>query len=363
MASLQQKRKKWGVAWRDLSGVQRWRGCPDKRTAEQLLREIEQQIALGRDWKPEEPRKIPGLREIAADWIRACQRRDLASGTLLHYGQYIEDFTTWFEKNHGKQADKLSRLVVEAYYDQLRSPSRAAGKPVALTTALKYMSAVQLFWEWAARRAEHREFVAAYDPPELPARPPTQAIQAPTWAEMDALLEVADGMYRALVVLLRCTGLRIQQAMFLRWEHIDLDRGELRIPAALGKSRREKAGRVVPLAPVLLRELRRPALASWGEPGGYLVPCSTEHRIARSPKMEKIWETVTAPQRAAIYLGHPYHAFRKGFMSGLLELGAKDTAVEYLVGHVMPGVQASYVDPRSLQLKEAIRLVPPIKIG
>lgn len=116
-------------------------------------------------------------------------------------------------------------------------------------------------------------------------------------------------------------------------------------------------------APVLLRELRRPALATWGEPGGYLVPCATEHRIARSPKMEKIWEKVTAPPRAAIYLGHPYHAFRKGFMSGLLELGAKDTAVDYLVGHVMPGVQASYVDPRALQLKDAVKLVPAIKVG
>ena len=51
------------------------------------------------------------------------------------------------------------------------------------------------------------------------------------------------------------------------------------------------------------------------------------------------------------------HAYRKGFVSGLIAAGASREAVEYHVGHSM-GLRGVYTDPAALHLKAAVALVP-----
>lgn len=45
------------------------------------------------------------------------------------------------------------------------------------------------------------------------------------------------------------------------------------------------------------------------------------------------------------------------------KLYARREATEYLVGHALPGVDASYIDPdQALHLSPAVALVPPFTI-
>lgn len=56
----------------------------------------------------------------------------------------------------------------------------------------------------------------------------------------------------------------------------------------------------------------------------------------------------------------PAHAFRRGFVSCLKKEGADSEAVEYLVGHKMPGVRNAYLDSGFLDLVGAVDLIPSL---
>lgn len=74
-----------------------------------------------------------------------------------------------------------------------------------------------------------------------------------------------------------------------------------------------------------------------------------------STLVRMLWERSGAPE--AIWRQRPDHAFRIGLISGLAELRADREAVEYYVGHVLTGMRAVYVDPRSLLLGEVARMI------
>lgn len=80
--------------------------------------------------------------------------------------------------------------------------------------------------------------------------------------EVRALCDAATPRYRAIVTTLAWTGLRVSEALALRWEDVDFDRREIHVGHQLeanGNVKRPKtrAGvRTVPLLPVLERELR-----------------------------------------------------------------------------------------------------------
>jgi integrase len=64
---------------------------------------------------------------------------------------------------------------------------------------------------------------------------------------------------------------------------------------------------------------------------------------------------------AEVWEQRPCHAFRRGFVTGIRAEGAEWHAVEYLVGHKLPGMQQPYVDAwKALKLVEAVKNVPAI---
>jgi integrase len=169
---------------------------------------------------------------------------------------------------------------------------------------------------------------------------------------MDGAIECANGWVRQLCFVLRCTGLRVQQALALRWNDLRLEEEVpcVQIRGELGKTAQERRGRWVPLAPVLVSEI-----AGWGVREGYLLPCSRKSRAARARDAIRAWER--AGVDAALWTKCAHHAFRAGFQSGLKRLGADTEAVEYLVGHSR-GIREHYVSPDDLPLVEAVRMVP-----
>lgn len=153
MASIQKKPDgKFAVRWRDRSGKQVWRTCPDHRTAKQLAREIEQTLALGRDWSPAEPDGVVALDQLVIAYLD-YKRQQLAPRTMRKYVEYLTVFQRFLAQHTGQPRQEpsvLTRSLLTAYYAWLRLPENGLhGRGRSLATTQKVVEVVQLFWKWA----------------------------------------------------------------------------------------------------------------------------------------------------------------------------------------------------------------------
>jgi integrase len=96
-------------------------------------------------------------------------------------------------------------------------------------------------------------------------------VDIPAPAEMRAIvgkLDTAAGRHRAVLLTAIFTGLRASELRGLRWEDVDLKRGELHVRQRadrynkFGKPKSEAGERTVPLPPMLVAALREHRLAS-----------------------------------------------------------------------------------------------------
>lgn len=381
MASITKRGKKYLVRWRDPDGSERGRTCPDYDTAQRLRREVERVVALGNAWSPEDARTAPALIEIdrAGEVIGGAlvefveqHRGELAPGTHRHYDRALRRFIAWLaQKNPRRRRLTVDLVTTEEVEDWFRALRDEQGLSIA--TARLYVSAVRRAWKWMRRRKSYRDWTNPLEDLELGPSPVYAHARAPTWDQMDAVIAAAydfaesarsdrdrsGRIFRArLCTVLRFTGLRVHQALHLRWDDVDFDEQLLHIRPELGKSRRERRGREIPLSPHLLD-----ALAGWGSREGYVLAPWRTCRASTTPVMSKLWQAANVP--AAVWApqdgrkkGNPHHAFRKGFKTGLARLGVPSDVRDYLVGHHR-GVDEHYVDAM-VQAREAVALIPPL---
>jgi integrase len=370
MASVERRNGAWRVRWRDPDGTPHSRQCPTKGAATKLKAEVEEAAALGKRWEPRDARPEPDLRPLLKDYAEECARV-LKPNTAIRYARALDIFLRYLYKVHGKGAKLppglLTRKMLADFYADL-AHGGLHGHDRCDATRRKIVEVIQLCWSWLYDNDE--------DGAEIPmprkirtAREPASPTVAPTWAEMDACIEALGGWagsgrpftrcwQRDVAVLLRFTGLRVQQAMSLKWSDLDLEHARLTIRGELGKSRQEQRGRIVPISPHLVAELR-----TWernDEP--WLVISARQRggdreRMARARDSGRAWEG--AGIRKEVWEGRPHHCFRKGFVSELKRAGADADAVEFLVGHSL-GLRGVYLDPDALPLREAVNLIPAL---
>lgn len=369
MATWEKRGKGYRVRWRDVQFIEREdrtverierersRKVPDLETAKRLAREIEQEQALGRQWVPPEEAPRRTLRAMMTAYVDA-KVGSLAPDTVSTYAKHLDTFLAWVE---GRSADvvtpaSLSKTLLMEFHAYLLTTG-LWGRPRTLATANKHLTSVQLAWAWAADDDDWIDQVPrarTVDLPTAPGRP----VLAPTWAEMDACVNVCSGPVRQIAVLLRYTGLRVQQVMRLTWDDVDLRHETLTIRGELGKSRTEKAGRIIPISAHLVAEL-----AGWGRREGWIVPTTRavgpRERTARARNMAEAWRK--SGVREAVWRGRPDHAFRKGITSRLKAEGADTEAVEYLLGRrSAAGAREVYLDPDALPLRQTVAKIPQI---
>ena len=377
MASINKRNGKWQVKWRDPGGEQRARTCPDKRTAERLAREVEQTVSLGRSWEVEKPPDVPALTGEGGivEKFLLDRARSRAPGTMKLLMTRLGMFSDWLAEREGEipRPDVLTRALLAEYYSHLQVTPGAQG-PRRLNTIRDHIEAIQQCWKWAH---EHDEDWPGVVPrprklEDMPEDPPRLTV-APTWEEMDRCIgELRVGWVRRAAILMRFTGLRINQALRLRWEDIDLDGATLTIRPELGKSKVEKRGRIIPLSLHLVE-----ILSGWGVREGDLVPrvvsAIRERRRSlglpsREPDappatgatvtMSRAWER--AGVRPVIWEHRPDHAFRRGLQTGLKRLGVDPDAIEYYVGHSLGAVRDVYLDPDSLPMRALADAILPL---
>lgn len=365
------------VRWREKRrGQWLWRGrtCRTYKAARKLQREVEEAVALQGYWEPEERREadgdcqVPGLRQLIAAFLVAMKAGGKADNTILRYGQALEVFERWTKEEYPGEhvtGAYLSESMVHSFYVWLGKGTGRHGKPRAASSKRKYVEVVLNLWSWLCSKDDWRDYVPTAVPNvahmDIEAAP-RKLTRAPTWEEMDAVIACATGWKKRLYIVLRFTGLRVQQAMELRWDDLELESGVLRVRPELGKTPQERTGRWVPVSQHLVD-----IVSGWGRREGYLIETAREPggnsrpcRQVRSRAARRAWDRAIKQYGVRKDVAsQPHHAFRAGFVTGLKRLGADDEAVEVLVGHSI-GLRGLYTDPEAQPMKQAVALIPPL---
>jgi site-specific recombinase XerD len=175
-------------------------------------------------------------------------------------------------------------------------------------------------------------------------------------------------------ILMRATGLRIEQVSCIRGA--DIDPVENMLVIAKGKSRREKAlMRTVAIPAWLVPTLR--ALGAWREGffiqhmdrygGVYDAPMPSPRNLAQH--LKSAWERAAKDGVARPGIWAPgnrvkastTHALRAVYQATLEEAGVRDAVIDWLVGHAGRSTRAtSYTKPSLEAMRAAVEKVPPV---
>jgi integrase len=362
--------------------VQREVFAYDKMEAKQLEIDIERQVRERGWWAPpsEETKVKPldaELEYIAKRWLTWKKARGAKVNTLTALAGAVTRWLRAVRELRGLAPDaslKAAALTTKQATDVIVHWQTAG---YAEGTIYQSAAAILDLWTWAADEPDFRELVPP--PPRhrksvMPATAKYVAPQlVPTWAETDAALrQIRLPMPRRLATIMRYTGLRLEQAVFIHREDFDLNEGTLLVRK--GKSQREKAlNRTVPVAPGLIRDLRDWLLA---QPPGPLfsqlkdasIPMKSYRNMTRY--VTEAWEAATegGEVRGEVWApsnrvkARPDHAFRAAFQHHLMDEGVSDNVIDYLVGHAPASTRGKHyaAAPESAQ-RRAVALIPPVE--
>lgn len=196
----------------------------------------------------------------------------------------------------------------------------------------------------------------------------THRRQPPTTDEVRALIAALDGhRLRSLVVLLAATGLRVGEALGLRWADIDLDAGRLTVrhqlvrertgegdqPYILTPPKTSTARRVVLLAPVAveaLRARRRAAAEELFRPPHDLVFTNRKGGPLAPSSVGRILTDACARAKIRQITPHDLRRYAATIVAATGDL----LAAQALLGHTSPKLTSErYAAPTEAALRRA----------
>lgn len=342
----------WQVRWRNPDGSQAQRVTHSLDARDELIRAVQRCEDLGDRWEPRVVREEPDFNALGRAWLRELTHLH-GSKNIRLLGHRLDLIERWLRSKNAvgplRPWALFSKGMVLQMQAELNGFEGHARKEVTCTKVARTL--VQI-WRWAAG---DRMFADAVPVPEVVRfkAPPRARTRAVTWHQLDTVIAQSHGRHRKLLVLMRYTGLRVNQAMQLRWTDIEMERGILHVRPELGKSTAERVGREIPISPHLVAEL-----STWEHLGEYLAPIGD--KTSREPRGRDVWRFW---ERAGVdemyWRGRPHHAFRKALISCLKAQGIDPEAIEYYVGHDLE-IRGTYTDPWALDLAAIAMAIPRI---
>ncbi|HLM26728.1 MAG TPA: tyrosine-type recombinase/integrase [Thermoleophilaceae bacterium] len=314
-------------------------------------------------WRPgkqevAEPPPDPTFHEFASEWY-AAREPELAARTQVDYRWRLSSHLLPFFAKH-----RLSQITVEEV-DRYRTAkvrerdakrrARAAGdkevgRPLSNSTVNMTLTLLGAILETAVEYGHLPANPARGKRRRLKQEEPTRSFLQPE--QVQALIAAAGGIdddrrdqgwRKPLIATLCLAGLRISEAMDLRWRHLDLSGATLRVAG----SKTDAGVRGVELTPALrelLAEYR--ARATYASPDDFVFPTRTGRRNSDSNIRNRL--LVKATERADAKLeedgsapmpeGVTPHSLRRTFISILLATGADPRYVMGQVGHTDPSM-------------------------
>jgi integrase len=253
-----ERREAWVVDYVDRDGIRHVESFDRKRDADEYHSTARVAVRQGIHTAPS--RSIT-VAEAAEDWLRRVQLDGRERVTLATYRQHIDNHIV---PRIGRE--KLARLttpLIAALVDDLLA---SMSRPMARVILRSFKAILRD----AQRRGNVAQNVAqsiSITANKRDRRPLAVGRDIPTPEEARQIIEAAPARWRSLLVTLIFTGLRASEARGLRWQDIDLKRGELHVRqradryGAIGKPKTRAGGRVIPLGPFVINSLKTWKLA------------------------------------------------------------------------------------------------------
>ncbi|MCS7042738.1 MAG: site-specific integrase [Bryobacteraceae bacterium] len=315
----------------------RFRRSLRTRSLEEAQTRIRMLEAGGLTAQPAGPE--PGVEDLARAFLADARARQLKPSTIGKYEGLFRDMLRFAEQHETRQLSRWTPAVVRDFRETWRWQRLAAVKQLErLKTVFRF--AVEQGWLSSSPAAGIR-------PPRVSLTPTLPFSEE----EMRRILAACDrfpgkgSQLRALVLLMRYSGLRIMDA-------VTLARDRIRDGKLFLYTQKTGTPVWVPLPPVVLRALE--AFEPESARHFFWTGTSRPDAAARvwSNKLRKIF------LRAGLPDGHS-HRFRDTFAVRLLENGVSLEVVSVLLGHqsirVTEKHYAPWVQERQARLEEAVR--------
>ncbi len=324
-----------------------------RRKAEDELENVLADVRRG-IWKPyeqaAEPEQEPTLHEFASAWFDGLSHEGLAENTLAQYRWELSSHLLPFFASH-----RLSEITI-AEVDRYRQ-QKVREETLSATSINKTIVRLAQILEIAVERE-----LIARNPARGRRRRLKQRAPERTWLDRTeqivALLNAAGELdtearvdrratpRRTFLATLTLAGVRIGEAVALRWRDVDLAAGRLRV----ADSKTDAGVRQVDLLPALREELSIHKTATgFGGPDDFVFPTvrgrkqniDNARRRFLGRSVERATANLLKRDATPLPAGITPHSLRRTFISLLLATGAEVPYVMRQVGHADPKVTLS----------------------
>lgn len=250
---------------------------------------------------------------------------------------YARDWQAWEEwlENTGAHPMTATTLHIDTWAADLRTTPVRNGRPLAVTTQARRLSAVASFYAFAVRSG-----ALSVNPAMLVDRPSTgpdyvKLTPALTSAEVVALVAAGStAQDRVLVRLLATTGMRVSEALSIDLEDLTTERGHT-VVTVTGKGRKVNTA---PLVPAIAEDLAV-ITADRDGTGPLFLSEETGERMTRQGAARAL---TRMGNRAG--LGRPVspHMLRAGAVTNALRDGVPLDRVQAMARHADPRTTMRY---------------------
>jgi integrase len=310
---------RWRARYRDSSGREHARHFDRKLDAQRWLDQVTASIVRGDYVDPREGRVT--LRTYAGGWRKTLVGRP---ATLSIVDNALDRHI--LPKLGNRPVSSLRRTDVQGLIKGVSETLAPRSTRNVYDTLSRVMAA-----------AVH-DRVISHSPCVKIALPPVEAgeVVPPSAETVAALAGAVPGRYRALVVLLAGTGLRIGEALGLEVADVDFLRRTVRVErqrrqdGTLGPTKTAKSTRTVPLGQVVVDELaRHVAHHRHGSPDRISMFTDELGRPLTYRTWKRVWKSATTAAGVDV----DTHALRHFTASALISGGASVKQVQTVLGH------------------------------
>lgn len=198
------------------------------------------------------------LCEAWDEYLSSQNRPQSGERTLEGYSSIVKQFVQWVATTYPSltRMNEVRTEEAEAYARHL------ASRKLSPSSYNQHLGALSLVWSVLYDKAQAEINPFAWDRKtrkgiqrrSIKAETYQRRKRALSIEEVNAVLEVAEGEYRTLLLVLSCTGQRLVDAVMLEWSQIDFDK---KVITLVPKKTSRRTGRPVfiPLLPPLQTEL------------------------------------------------------------------------------------------------------------
>lgn len=342
------------ATWRDGRPVRRKVSAKTKTAANAKLRTLLDQIHDG----TLPSGRVPTVREWMTYWLTNVAARKNRPSTLAAYGTYVNRYIIPLLGD--RRLDRLTPEHIDAAWEHLTTigcPGKDNPRPLSPTSAHQAHVILSRALKVARERGHVRDNIASLmDAPSVA----DTKVEVLTKAQARSVVEVAQRRRNAARWTVAFSlGLRQGEALGLRWEDVDLERGILRVAHSLGRVTgkglvlgpvKSRTGqRTIALPRPLLAELKahrvaqnaeRLAAGSFWTDHDYVFATETGAPID-AKRDWRAWRELLADAEVPIVR---LHAARHTAITMLLAMGVPPQVVKEIAGHAKFSTTEGYVD-------------------